>query len=276
MFEGHIAVAGTRLWVRLEGREDAPVVVLVHSLGTELRLWDEQIPALAASYKVLRYHSRGHGRSEAPSGPYSVDLLASDLLGLLAHFAVQRAHVVGVSLGALTAIAIGLRSPPVVASIAVCDTRTDVSEEFAQAIDARNVFIRANGMEPIARSAPERWLSPITLSSRPDLVEKVSGMVRGASPEGFIACAEAVKTAGLDERLSKIRLPALFVAGTDDPGLPVQVIRNMQRRINGSRFAEIPSAGHLSPMENPAAFNAALLQFLADVDLPAGARPPGR
>lgn len=248
------------LHARLEGPDGAPVLVLAHSLGTDLTLWDELVARLVPRWRVLRYDARGHGGSDAPPAPYTIHALAADLLGLLAQHRIARAHLVGVSLGALTVIAAALRDPTCVAGIVVSNTRTDVPAEFATAIKQRNRSIRANGMTSIIEGAPARWLAP---GSRDALAERMRGMVRRVSAEGFIGCAEAVRTAGLHVRLPELRVPVLFVASEQDPGQPVEVMRAMQALTPGARFATIANAGHLSPLEQPEAFHDVLRDFLA-------------
>ena len=257
-----VVVNGVRLHARLEGRADGQAVVLVHSLGTDMRLWDAVAPALAGRFRVLCVDLRGHGGSAAPPGPYALDDLAGDVLGLADHFGLGRPFVAGASLGALTALAVALRAPARIAGIVVCNTRTDVSPEFAAAIDARNEIIRAQGMQAVAATAPSRWLSPTTLARRPEVAAKVAAMVAGASAEGFIACTEAIKRSDLDARLAEVAVPALFVASTEDPGLPAAVIWGMRARVRGAVYAEIAEAGHLSPLENPDAVSAALVRFM--------------
>jgi 3-oxoadipate enol-lactonase len=253
---------GATLQVCIEGREGAPWLVLIHSLGTDMRLWDGQISALGKEYRILRYDIRGHGKSSAPKGPYTMDQLADDLLGLLAHFGVARAHVVGISLGALTALAVAELNPPQIASIAVCDSRADMPAEFAQAIDERNRLIRKEGMAAIAQPMVERWITRATIAARPEIAEKIRQMVRTASVEGFASCAEAIKANRLLDRLAQIKVPSIFVAADQDAGLPVEVMRQMQQQVPGSRFEIIAGGGHLSNLDQPDAFNSVVLQFL--------------
>jgi 3-oxoadipate enol-lactonase len=266
--EEHVGINGSQLRVRLEGREDAPAVVLAHSLGTDMRLWDAQVPALASNYRVMRYDARGHGQSDTPTGGVTIDLLAGDLLDLIDYWDIKRAHVVGVSLGALTALAVALRGHAAVKSVTVCNTHVHVSEDFAKAIDERNQLVRKEGLAPLADTLPRRWLSPATAAARPDLLEKLRAMLLKTSPEGFMAGAEAVKTNGLSDRLDGIKLPALFVASDQDAGVPADVMRGMQARVASAEFAEIAGAGHLANVDQPDAFNAALLQFLGRISLP--------
>ncbi len=253
---------GTKIHILVEGREGAPWVVLIHSLGTNAALYDGQIPVLAEHFRVLRYDMRGHGRSSAPPGPYSMDTLIDDLFGLFSRLRIARAHLVGISLGALTAIAAAQRNTPQVASIAFCDSRADMSPDFVKAIDDRNRIIREQGMDAIANAMAVRWLTPATITRKPDLAAKVSEMVRSTPVEGFVACTEAIKSNRILERLAAVRVPSLFVAGDQDPGLPTEVMHRMQVQIPGSEFSVLVGASHLSNLDQPYSFNNVLMTFL--------------
>lgn len=263
--EQNVNVNGATLHACIEGREGAPWLVLVHSLGTDSQLWDGQTSVFGKEYRVLRYDIRGHGHSSAPKGPYTMDQLGDDLFGLLAHFAIPRTHVVGISLGALTALAVAERNAPQIASIAVCDSRADMPVEFAQAIDERNRLIRKEGMAAIAQAMVERWITPATIAARPEVAEKVRQMVKKASVEGFASCTEAIKSNRLLERLSQIKVPSIFVAADQDAGLPIEVMQRMQQNVPGSRLAVIAGGGHLSNLDQPDAFNRLVLEFLRNL-----------
>lgn len=262
IFEGEVRVNGTTLHARVEGRAHGPFVALVNSLATDHTMWEPQVPVLADDYRVLRYDARGHGKSAAPAGPYTMDMLVDDLFGLLGHFGAQRAHIVGVSLGGLTAMAAALRHSPLVAAIVPCDCRADVPPEFVKGIDDRNVLVRAQGTQAIADMMVERWFTPPTLAAKPAYLEKIRAMIRATSVEGFTGCAEAIKLSGLRARAHEIRSPSLFVVGAQDAALPVDMMRAMQGDVPGSELAVIPEAGHIANIENPDAFNAAVLGFL--------------
>jgi 3-oxoadipate enol-lactonase len=258
-------VNGVRLHYRLDGPEGASVVALVNCLGTDFTMWEPQIAALAQRYRVLRHDTRGHGKSAAPSGPYTMDMLADDVFGLVAHAGATRFFVVGISLGGLEALALGLRRPPGLAGIAICDSRIDVPSEGAKAMDDRVQLARERGMAPIAAAMIERWFTPPTLAAKPAYLEAVREMLFATSVEGFAGCIDAIKHSGLSDRIAALRVPTLFLAGNQDAALPVDLMRQVQSQVPGAHAAVIPGAGHLSNLEQPAAFNAALLDFLRQV-----------
>lgn len=260
--EAEIAVAGARLHVRIDGSDGKPWVVLINALATDLGLWEPQIAALAPRFRVLRYDIRGHGRSSAPPAPYAMETLVDDVLALADHFAIARAHFVGLSLGGIVATAAALRQPARAASLVVCDCRIEMPSEFVGAMDERNRLVRAQGMAALVAPMITRWFTPETLARMPQKAALVRAMIAQTAVEGFVGCSEAIKGARLLDRLGDLRLPTLFILGDRDAAVPIPVMREQQSRVPGARYAEIAAAGHLSNLEQPAAFNAALLPFL--------------
>jgi 3-oxoadipate enol-lactonase len=256
--ERTVRSGAAELFVRCDG-EQGPWVVLLNSLAADLSMWEPQVPALAARYRVLRFDTRGHGRSSAPPPPYSIDDLAGDLFAVMKECGAGPAHVVGLSLGGVVAAAAVLREPRSFASLAICDSRVAMPAEFRQGIDDRNRLVREKGMEAVTDLFIERWF---TRGASAATTESVQRMIRGTSVAGFTGCSEALKGAAVLERLAEIRLPALFLVGSEDAAVPGPVMIDQQRRVAGSRYVEIAAAGHMSNLEQPAAFNAALLAFL--------------
>jgi 3-oxoadipate enol-lactonase len=253
---------GAKLHVLLDGQQGAPWVVLIHALGTNSSLFDGQIAALAQDFRILRYDMRGHGKSSSPPGPYSIDLLTSDLVSLFARFQIPRAQVVGVSLGALTALAAAQRSPSQIRSIVFCNARLDLTPDFIKMIDDRNHIVRQHGMDAIANEMAARWLTAPTIRTKTDVALRVAEMVRTTSAQGYIACAEAIKGHRLADRIGTVKMPTLFIGGDQDPGLPKELMHRMITLVPGSEFSVMIGASHLSNVDQPTSFNAVLGAFL--------------
>jgi len=267
MIEGKptkIQVNGVHINYRIDGPEGAPWVTMSNSLATTNRMWDAQMAAFTQHYRVLRYDKRGHGETEVAPGPYTFELLADDVLALLDALGITRTHFVGLSMGGMTGMTLALRRPAVLRSLVLCDTTSkDPLGDPAlwqQRIDA----VSAGGsMEPLVEATVARFLTPDTVKSRPAVADAVRAMVRSTPVSGYVACCQAISKLNLTDRLPTIRLPTLIVVGEDDPATTVEMARTIEQGIAGSELVVLKNAAHLSNLEQPEAFNEAVLGFLA-------------
>src|SRR5688500_7138286 len=246
----------------LEGPEQAPVVTMSHSLAADLSMWDPQVPALASRYRVLRYDTRGHGATDAPAGAYTLDQLAEDARALLATLGIRRTHWVGLSMGGMIGQTLALKSPDLFASLSLCDTSSRIPAEARPLWDDRIATATAKGMEPLVEPTIARWFTPPFIAARKDVVDRVRTMIRATPAAGYAGCCHAIKVLDLTDRLGAIALPTNVIVGEDDPGTPVAASRAIHERIKDSELVIIPSAAHLSNMEQPEAFTRALTGFL--------------
>lgn len=262
--EGTIESNGARIFYRAEGPEGAPWVVLSNSLAADMSMWDLQVPALRQSYRVLRYDNRGHGCSGDAPGPYTLDMLLDDALGLIAALGIERYCFIGLSLGAKLALAAALRRAPGLAGIAVCDGQADpappaVAAEWAKRAEAA----QREGIASIIPSTIERWVTRSFAAENPQEVARVRAFIERTRPAAYAACIRALASAPpMMDRLREIALPALFMTGAHDPAAPPLLVRDMQSRVAGSWYAEIPGTAHLPNLQEPQAFNDVLMIFL--------------
>lgn len=261
-----IRANGIQINYTLDGPAGAPVVTLSHSLATTLAMWDPQLPALSERYRVLRYDTRGHGGTDAPRGAYTLEQLAEDARALLAALGIAKAHWVGLSMGGMIGQTLALRAPEILASLVLCDTSSRVPPEMRSAWDERIRTAETQGMEPLVEPTLGRWFTPPFRARRPEVVERVRGMIRGSSPAGYVGCCHAISTLDLTDRLDAIKVPTLIIVGEDDQGTPVAASQAIQARIEGSRLVVLKAAAHLSNLEQPEAFTGALTEFLARID----------
>jgi 3-oxoadipate enol-lactonase len=252
-------VSGGRIHYRIDGDPDAPVLVLSNSLGTDLSMWDRLVAALSRSFKVLRYDSRGHGRSLVTSGPYRIELLARDVVSLLDRLEMARVHFCGLSLGGMVGIWLGAHEPARVDRLVLANTAAHLGPP--EAWDARVDAIRLGGMASIADRVIERWFTPAFRASCPSDVNAVRQTLLTAPPDGYIACCAAVRDMDQRAELGSIRAPTLVIAGRHDPATPPAACRLIPDAIPRARLVEL-SAAHLSNIEAAEAFNAAVLGFL--------------
>lgn len=257
-----VSANGIAINYEIEGREGAPVVTMSHSLSANLRMWDPQMQALVGRYRVLRYDTRGHGASEVPAGPYSLEMLADDAVGLLNSLGIKQTHFVGLSMGGMIGQTLGLRYPDRILSLTLADTASSYDPEAAKVWQQRIESARKNGLAPNVEPTIERWFSPGFIENQPATIDKVREMIRATPVEGYVGCSQAISQLDLTGRLGDIRAPTLVVVGEDDPGTPVAASRIIYDNIAGSELVILPVARHLSNIEDPVGFNAALINFL--------------
>lgn len=259
---------GIRIHYRLEGAESAPVITLSHSLATDLTMWEPQMHSLLKSYRVLRYDTRGHGKSSVPEGPYSLDLLADDARGLLRALGIRKTAFMGISMGGMIGQVLGIRAPELLSALILCDTSSHIPEEARPVWDERIEAVQRQGMESQVASTIERWFTQGFRDKNPDLVREVEAMIRATSPRGYIGCAYAIRTLDLLKKISAILVPTLILVGEEDPGTPVSASESIHRKIRDSELVILKAAAHLSNIEQSEAFNKAVMAFLAKIGAP--------
>lgn len=259
-----VAANGIQIEYELSGREDGPVVMLSHSLGSSLAMWNPQMAALEPHYRVLRYDTRGHGGSDAPEGAYTLDMLGDDAVGLLDKLRIGVVHWVGLSMGGMIGQRLALNYPDRLLSLALCDTAAIMPKEAQPIWRERIDVARQKGMQALTQSTLERWFTPPYLGQNPPAVELIRKHFLTTPVTGYIGCSEAIRGLNDLERLSEITTPTLIIVGEEDPGTPVAASEAMHERIQDSRLVVLPSAAHLSNVEQPDAFNSALIEFLKE------------
>lgn len=258
----HVKANGIDIHCRFDGPEGAPLVTLSNSLGTNLAMWDPQLPALTGRYRVLRYDTRGHGKTSAPAGPYTVELLAEDAAALLAALKIKRTHFCGLSLGGMIGQVLGARHGGLVHGLVLCDTACQRPAHQRAAYGERIKLVEEKGMAALVPSTLERWFTAPYRKARPEVTEKVAEMIRTTPVPGYVGCARAIEALDIAYTHAAIKAPTLVIVGADDPSTTVAMAEEIHRGIKGSKLHVIKSAAHLSNVEQPEAFNDALLGFL--------------
>lgn len=250
----------TTLHYVLSGPTDAPVVVLSNSLGTTLDMWAPQVDALSDAFRVLRYDTRGHGASEVPDPPYTIDELGGDVLALLDSLGIERAHYIGLSLGGLTGQWLAVHAPSRIDKLVLSNTaaRLGTTEGWR----ARAALARSKGLDAIASGSPARWVTPEFAAAQPAAVEALIARLRTLSPKGYAACCEALANTDLRDCIDRIGCPTLVIAGEYDPVTTVSDAQFIVEHIRDAQHVMLP-ASHLSNVESAQAFNQAVLRFLS-------------
>ena len=246
----------------LTGKKGAPMVMLSHSLACSLVMWQPQMVVLESAFQILRFDTRGHGDSDAPQGSYSLEQLAMDAMGLMDALKIDRVHFVGLSMGGMIGQGLALDCADRLKSLALCDTAAIMPDETQPIWQQRIEAAGEKGMQGQVDETLERWFRPEYLQQNPPEVEMIRRQILATPATGYIGCCEAIRRLKYLDRLPGINLPTLIMVGEEDPGTPVAASEAMHERISDSRLVVLPSARHLSNIEQSEAFNAALMEFL--------------
>jgi 3-oxoadipate enol-lactonase len=245
-----------------ESTSYGPPVVLIHALGLDSRQWQGQAPALAAAHRVIALDLRGHGQSDRPAGPYSLDQMAEDVYGLMAALGIDSADVVGLSLGGMVAMALAVQRPTAIRRLVLADTTSEYPQAGREQFEVRARVAETHGLAPLVAGVPERWFTADFILEHPGTVAEIQAIVGANDPAAHAAACRAVGAVDYTARLDALRCPTLVIVGDQDPGTPPAAARRLQQAIPGARLKIIERASHLSNVGQPAAFSAALLEFL--------------
>lgn len=247
-----------RLWYQWEGDAARPTILLSNSLGADLSMWDAQMPALLEHYRVLRYDTRGHGKSGVPDGPYSIAMLGADVVGLLDTLGLERVSFCGVSMGGMTGMWLGVHAADRLTKLVLSNTAARIGspESWQERIDQ----VERSGMQAIVEGVLSRWFTPGFLQDEARLQPQREMLLR-CPPQGYTACCAAIAKMDQSETVTHISVPTLVISGTVDPVTPPASGRELEVSIPGARYEEVPGA-HLANIEQPDRYNDVLLRFL--------------
>ena len=254
-------VNGININFEIDGPDNAPWLILSNSLLTNLSMWDDQVATLARSFRILRYDQRGHGGTEATAGEYSFDLLVADIIALIDMLGIGRAHFCGLSMGGMTALFLAQRHPQRFDRIIACDCGPASTEASAQQWKERIEVASRDGMQALVEPTIARWFPPDFVATKAPVLDKVRGMIRSTPLAGFRGCAMALSSYDLRGGLGGIDRRTLLIVGTKDATLAG--IRQIKDAVRGSALVELEGAGHISNVEQPAAFTRAVVDFLS-------------
>jgi 3-oxoadipate enol-lactonase len=249
-----------RIHYELVGPEKAPVLVFSNSLGTDLTMWDAQVPEVARKFRVLRYDKRGHGQSSAPPGPYTIEQLGRDTLALLDFLQFDEVHFCGLSIGGQTGMWLGLNAADRLNKLILCNTAAKIGTP--EMWNPRMEAVRKGGTKAVSAAVIERWFTAGFRAKEPNEITKIQRVLESADTGGYVGCCAAVRDFDVREKLSAIRTPTLVIAGTHDPATTAADGRWAAEQIPGARYVELDAA-HLSNIEARARFTAEISQFLA-------------
>jgi 3-oxoadipate enol-lactonase len=253
-------VDGVAISYRLDGNLQASPLVLLNSAGCDLRMWDPHVPAFGEGFRLVRVDARGHGGSDAPPPPYTVDRFGGDVIALLDALEIERAHVVGASLGGLVALWIAVHHPDRVERAVFSGTaaRIGTAEIWQERADA----VRAGGTEAVTDLVMSRFFSTAFRRDHAEIVGWFAGMLRAQPAHGYEATCLALRDADLREEIGAIVAPSLILVGDRDEATPLADARWLHDAIEGSRLRTLEDAGHLCSVERRDTFDEIVPRFL--------------
>lgn len=248
-----------------EGPRDAPAVIFSHSLGHDHTLWSAQAAALRERFRVVRYDARGHGRSPAPPGPWSMGDLAADVLALADRLELERFHHCGLSMGGQVSLWLAANAAPRVRRVIVANSaaRIGTAESWA----ARAAALAAGGADAVFDAVVERSLTAPFRARAPELVARLRERLVTSPRDGYLTACAALRDSDLRGEVERIRAPLLVIAGRHDASTTVDDARWLAERVAGARLVELDAA-HLSNLEAEREFNEALFTFLNEESPP--------
>ncbi|MGW7774467.1 3-oxoadipate enol-lactonase [Pseudomonas machongensis] len=258
----HLQLADGVLNYQLEGPEHAPVLVLSNSLGTNLHMWDTQMPLWTEHFRVLRYDTRGHGDSLVTEGPYSIEQLGRDVLALLDALQIERAHFCGLSMGGLIGQWLGINAGERLQRLVVCNTAAKIGSP--ETWNPRIEMVLCDGAEAmrgLRDASIERWFTPAWSGEHADQVKRITDMLATTSPQGYAANCGAVRDADFRDQLGAISAPLLVISGEADAVTPPSGGLYIQEHVAGAEYTGFLAA-HLSNVEVGEPFSRRVLDFL--------------
>ncbi|WP_027802127.1 3-oxoadipate enol-lactonase [Paraburkholderia dilworthii] len=259
----YAAVNGTELHYRIDGNRhgNAPWIVLSNSLGSDLSMWTPQVAALSKHFRVLRYDTRGHGHSEAPKGPYTIEQLSGDVLGLMDTLKIARANFCGVSMGGLTGVALAARHANRFERMVLANTAARIGSPEVWV--PRAARARTEGMLALSDAVLPRWFTADYIEREPVVLAMIRDVFVHTDKEGYASNCDAIDATDLRPETHGIKLPVLVISGTHDVAATPAQGRELAQAISGARYVEL-DASHISNIEKADAFTKTVIDFLTE------------
>lgn len=254
-----VAIGDAILHYVEEGEAGAPALILSNSLAADVTMWDRQVERWARRFRVVRYDQRGHGRSSAPGGDYTMERLGRDALALMNHLSIERADWCGVSMGGMTGLWLAIHAPERLGRLVVANSAAHMGPPALW--DGRIATARTHGMAALADATLERWFPADFRARESDLVSQVRRVIVGTKVDGYAGCCAAIRDMDLREEVAAIAHETLVIVGEKDPATPPVAGEWLHARIGGSRLAQLDAA-HVSNLERPEEFGHLVEAFL--------------
>ena len=254
-----IDAGGCLINVQIDGPENVPVLMLSNSLGTNLHMWDVQVPEFTKHFRVVRYDRRGHGKSGAPKGPYSFERFGRDILAVIDALKIKKMNWCGLSMGGMDGQWLGANAPDRIEKLVLANTNFYYADKSPWA--ERIKFVREKGLEAFVDTNMQRWFTKGFIERAPQEIARMTKMFLASNRDGYAECVGAIRD--MDFRASNpgIKAPTLVIVGAHDPATPPAWGEEIARQIKGAKIVSLDAA-HISSVEQPAAFTEAVVDFL--------------
>lgn len=260
---------GCPLHVEIDGPANAPALMFCNSLGTDLHLWDDQVPAVSRHFRIVRYDRRGHGKSGFVPARGSMERFGRDALAVMDALGLERVHWCGLSTGGMVGQWLAAHAPQRIGKLILSNTSSYFPNKGLW--DDRIKAVREHGLGPIADNILKIWFTDGFIARAPDTIARMRAMLVGTPTDGYIAACEAVRDMDHRNLLPRIKAPTLVIAGRHDKSTPVEAAEYIRSHIPGAALTVLDAA-HISNVEQPAIYNAEVLGFLTQPDIEAACR----
>jgi len=250
---------GCSIHVEVEGPERAPVLMLSNSLGTDLHMWDEQVAPLTQAFRLVRYDRRGHGKSDAPKGPYSMARLGRDVVGVLDELGIAKINWCGLSMGGMVGMWLGANAGNRIDKLILSNTASYFPDRTMW--DGRIKIARDKGLAALVDATIERWFTAEFRQRSPQAVARIREMFLSTDVEGYVGCGGAIRDMDNRSLLAKVSVPTLVIAGRHDMGTTLEAGQFVAEHIPGAELAVLETA-HIANVEQPQAYADTVLKFL--------------
>lgn len=247
---------------RFDGKDDGPVLMMAHAMGTSHQLWDWQVPALADRYRLLRYDWRGHGATSAPAGPYTLKQFLEDAVGLMDALQLERVHWVGISTGGMIGQGLGIHYGDRLQSLTLCNTTSASTPWYRDWVKERQAVVREHGMEPVWDMTKRLWFTDQFAAAENSDYHAVRNVFIDTPVIGYLGGTSAVADLAYYDHLHLIKVPTQIIAAGDDPATPVEHSKAIAERVNHATLNILEGQRHFSNVEVPDDFNRVLRQGL--------------
>jgi 3-oxoadipate enol-lactonase len=251
---------GCPIRVEVEGRDGAPVLMLSNSLGTNLNMWDDQVPEFTKHFRLVRYDRRGHGQSGVPKGPYSMERFGKDVLSILDALKIKKTNWCGLSMGGMVGQWLGANAPDRVEKLVLSNTNSHYEDKTPWT--DRIKFVTEKGLDALVETNMQRWFTEGFRKRAPEAIERMRKAFVATRVPGYIACCEAIRDMDFRASNPSIRAPTLVIVGAQDPATPPSAGEIIQKMIPGSKLASLDAA-HISNVEQPKEYTETVLNFLS-------------